>query len=108
MLEANFVSVIGMPVWFHENSFLGLNFVLLLHDFKIIKYFGMNDNELIIGKFFFRETVINLITHADDICIYKKNLLKNIYDVFTKKIDIFIFDPYKFYQYKRCLVIEFA
>ena len=69
----------------------------------------MNDNELIIGKFFFREyRHYNLITHADDICIYKKNLLKNIYDVFTKIIDIFIFDPYKFYQYKRCLVIEFA
>ena len=74
-----------MPVWFHENSFLGLNFVLLLHDFKIIKYFGMNDNELIIGKFFFRETVINLITHADDICIYKKKSVKEYIRRFHEK-----------------------
>ena len=49
-----------MRVWFHENSFLGLKFVLLLHDFKIIKYFGMNDNQLI----------IDLISQT--------NLLKNI------------------------------
>ena len=34
----------------------------------ISKYFGMNDNELI----------IDLISQTNDICIYKKNLLKNI------------------------------
>ena len=55
-----------MRVWFHENSFLGLKFVLLLHDFKIIKYFGMNDNELI----------IDLISQTNDICISAKKSAK--------------------------------
>lgn len=45
----------------------------------------MNDNELIIGKFFFRETVINLITHADDICIYKKKSVKEYIRRFHEK-----------------------